>query len=761
MKKTNLLKSITMLSCALILSGAVLAQSTCPGYKTITQGGWSSTPSGNNPGTYLNQNFAAAFPGGLTIGCVRTLKLTSPSAIRNYLPQTSTPKALPVGNLVNPSRSAHKNVFAGQLVALALNLGFDNYNANFAPAAGNLKNLRIGSGPFMGWTVQQLFDEANRKIGGCSSASFSFSQYSNAVDMVNNSYNNGSISGFLVCDIELSVNATPPLCFGGSDGAVDLTITNGIPPYSILWNNGATSEDLSGVSAGSYTVTVTDAGGQSRSTSVTVSQPSEIIPSAEVTGVSCNGLADGSVVITATGGTGSYTGTGTFSGLSAGVYTYTISDANGCPASIEVEVTEPELLVALSDKSDVKCNGGSDGSVTISATGGTEPYSGTGTFSGLAPGIYDYIVSDANGCSASISVEIMQPESIVITASSTPVSNCAAGICDGTASVVTVTGGVGPYEYFWSNGASNVTSIGGLCQSEVVSVSVVDWNKCAASFEFLAIECAPFDDCDTLRTYTQGGWGAEPSGNNPGVYLHANFAGAFPSGLTIGCDNTLTLTSAQVITDWLPSGTTPSLLPAGNMVDDITYDNVFASQLVAATLNVVFDQYDANFSPSPDALADRLMNVAPFNGMTVAQLLAEANNAIGGCATSYGLSELTGALDAINNNYHNGTQSNGNLICDDKKEEVRYANSSSVTLESLMPNPASDAVSVVVNTSEVSVVSVEVLDVAGRILVSENVNSVIGLNNIALDLSGIVPQMCLVRIKAGNDLLTRHLIIQR
>ena len=128
------------------------------------------------------------------------------------------------------------------------------------------------------------------------------------------------------------------------------------------------------------------------------------------------------------GGTAPYTGTCWFiyGGLAAGSYTgtgsilsccgFNVSDANGCTASCSVTITEPAALVATcSVVSNVTCNGGSFGSASVSASGGTAPYTGTGPFTGLAAGSYTYNVSDANGCTASCSVTITEPAVLTIT----------------------------------------------------------------------------------------------------------------------------------------------------------------------------------------------------------------------------------------------------------------------------------------------------------------------------------------------------------
>ncbi len=167
--------------------------------------------------------------------------------------------------------------------------------------------------------------------------------------------------------------------------------------------------------------------------------------------------------------------------------------------------------------------------------------------------------------------------------------------------------------------------------------------------------------CD-YKTYTQGGWGAPAHGNNPGVYRNANFASAFPSGLTIGCasGNTLTLTSAQAVQDFLPSGSTPSALPSDLINPGNSYNNVLAGQLVAATLNVGFDAYDANFAPSTGQLGNQIIASGTFAGMTINQVLAIANNVIGGCNNAYSYSSLNEVLTGINENFDGG--SNGGFI---------------------------------------------------------------------------------------------------
>lgn len=173
--------------------------------------------------------------------------------------------------------------------------------------------------------------------------------------------------------------------------------------------------------------------------------------------------------------------------------------------------------------------------------------------------------------------------------------------------------------------------------------------------------------CNGNRTQTQGGWGADPSGNNPGTYLHANFAGAFPAGLTVGCNKTIRLTSAQAVTNFLPQGSTPKVLTANYVNPTNAKISVLAGQVIALKLNVTFDNYDANFDANDTPLSDLVIASGPFVNWTVSQLLAEAEKKLGGCASAYSASQLNNAADAINKNYDNGTVDLYYLNCPDKE----------------------------------------------------------------------------------------------
>ncbi|MFO7650860.1 MAG: hypothetical protein R6X13_05920 [bacterium] len=176
-------------------------------------------------------------------------------------------------------------------------------------------------------------------------------------------------------------------------------------------------------------------------------------------------------------------------------------------------------------------------------------------------------------------------------------------------------------------------------------------------------DCDPNPDplIGQFRTQTQGGWGSVPQGNNPGAYLHSNFAGAFPAGLTVGGGFTLSLTSAQAVTDYLPDGGTPVAL-AQNWVDPGSQMiSVLAGQVVALSLSVGFDLYDPNFGASPVNLEDLVVAdpLSPYYGWTVQQVLAAANSILGGGPGDP--SQVNAAVSSINENFVDGIISNGFL----------------------------------------------------------------------------------------------------
>jgi hypothetical protein len=210
-----------------------------------------------------------------------------------------------------------------------------------------------------------------------------------------------------------SITKTEVKCFGGSDGTITFSFQN--PPYSYSFNNGAfvnvpntNPVTISGLNAGNKSLVIKDGSGNTFSTSVVINQPASALVASlsSQQNVKCFGEKTGSVVLGATGGTTPYTFPANTTSLAAGTYTFTVTDANGCSSPVKVTITQPAAALSLTASNITPACSGNNGSVTINASGGTAPYTGAGAFTNLAPGNNHFTVTDKNGCSASIDVNI-------------------------------------------------------------------------------------------------------------------------------------------------------------------------------------------------------------------------------------------------------------------------------------------------------------------------------------------------------------------
>ena len=315
---------------------------------------------------------------------------------------------------------------------------------------------------------------------------------------------------------------TDVTCFGFSDGTATITGSGGTAPY-------LGEGTFTGLAAGTYSYIVTDALGCTDDVSVTIGEPTRLYANETHTNVSCFGGSDGTATITASGGTGPYLGVGTFGGLIAGTYSYTVTDSKGCTADVYVTITEPTVLVAAETHTNINCFGDTDGTATITASGGTGPYVGEGTFTGLAAGTYTYWVTDALGCSDDVSVTITEPTELIASESHTNVS--CFGLSDGTATI-TASGGTSPY-------TGEGTFIG--LPAGTYNYVVTDFNYCTASVSVTITEPADFSVtchgdftiCNLgtpIDLYGLGGFGTVPAGKL-GSYEFYEGAVLIPGGM--------------------------------------------------------------------------------------------------------------------------------------------------------------------------------------------------------------------------------------
>jgi gliding motility-associated-like protein len=282
-------------------------------------------------------------------------------------------------------------------------------------------------------------------------------------------------------------------CANGSDGEATINITGGIPDYSFDWGSNAnnqTTQTVNNLSAGLYTVMVTDGAGCEMTVNVTVDQPEALVVS--ISGIvppTCVGIANGQASVNVSGGTPDYqtiwnNGSQSLApiNLSAGGINVTVTDANGCSASSNAIMTSPLAMSATINTTNTLCNGSADGTANVIVSGGTPGYdivwSGsnlTGSqVDNLSAGSQSVSITDQNGCLYSQSFNIDSP--LPITASFTSIDDICGDLLASGSLTVNASGGVGNYQYTWAEGGNTNTQSN--LNSGNYSVSVSDANGC-------------------------------------------------------------------------------------------------------------------------------------------------------------------------------------------------------------------------------------------------------------------------------------------
>ena len=277
-------------------------------------------------------------------------------------------------------------------------------------------------------------------------------------------------------------------CVGSNNGSIMLAVSGGTAPYSYRWSNGATTQNLTALPPGTYSVTVTDAGGCSGAATATIMEPAALRLSLTNPRPSCFGGTTGGVGVAVSGGTAPYAylwsngaTTASLNGVAGGTYTVTVTDANGCMATGSATITQSTQITALASKTDATCYDARNGTITLAVSGGTAPFAylwsngaTTQNLSGLAPGTYTVTVTDANGCTATCGATVGRPAQLLASALATS-ARCAGG----TGSVaLTASGGTAPLTYLWSNGATTQNLSG--VSAGIYSVTVTDASGCTA-----------------------------------------------------------------------------------------------------------------------------------------------------------------------------------------------------------------------------------------------------------------------------------------
>jgi hypothetical protein len=436
--------------------------------------------------------------------------------------------------------------------------------------------------------------------GGVAPYTFAWSNGATTEDLnllVASSYS-VTATDFNGCTVTRTVNITQPTaittgttqtnvnCNGGSTGSINLTVSGAISPYTFAWSNAANTQNITGITAGTYTVTVADANGCTATRSATITQPTPIAITAASVNPSCNGNNNGSINLTITGGTGAYSynwgggvTTQNRTGLTIGTYSVTVTDANGCTASATQTLTQPSTLSVTNTAVNINCNGGNNGTITTTTVGGTTPYSynwgggiTTANRSGLTAGTYTLTVTDANGCSATTTRTITQPTVLSLSRTITNV-NCNGG--NNGAIQLTAAGGTTPYTYNWGGGI--VTKDRSGLGAGTFNVTVTDANSCTATISSTITQPTALNTSFTSTNLTchglsNGTVNSTVSGGVPAhTYLWSNgattqnltglTAGTYT--LTVADNNGCTATNSRTITQ-------PTLISIAETVTDAT-----------------------------------------------------------------------------------------------------------------------------------------------------------------------------------------------
>ena len=458
--------------------------------------------------------------------------------------------------------------------------------------------------------------------------------------------------------LQIAGTATNVTTLGGSDGQISITVSGGTSPYTYDWSNDGPDtpdndpEDLTNLSSGSYTVTVSDAHNCTQTASYQVSEPNcDLQLQATTVSVTCFGEADGSIDLVVTGTGSPYTydwsndgpetpdnDTQDLSGLASGSYTVTVTNSFGCTATLTKEINQPTILQIAGTVTNVTTLGGSNGQINIMASGGTSPYTydwsndGPDTpdndpedLTNLASGNYTVTVSDAHNCTQTASYQVSEP-SCDLTLESTKTNATCFGAADGSIDL-TVTGTGSPYTYDWSNDGADVPDndpqdLSGLPAGSY-TVTVTNSFGCSATLTKQVGQPSEVQISGTVTNVSSSGGndgfiditaggGTAPltfdwsndgpeTPDNDGEDIFDLTAGNYTVTVTDahGCTNSESFTVSEPLTfdlalrKALATGQSATVLPGSNVTYTIT---VFNQGQVGATNILVIDYLPANLS---------------------------------------------------------------------------------------------------------------------------------------------------------------------
>lgn len=391
---------------------------------------------------------------------------------------------------------------------------------------------------------------------------------------------------------------------GGSINSCNFVGNNTI---TYTWSNGDTTQDITGLGAGIYTVTVTDAAGCNSISAYTITEPSVLVSTIDsVIDASCAGVANGEIYTSIAGGTGPYNflwsntnNTDDLINLTSGSYSLTVTDGNGCTVTNDTTVgTGIEVIVLIDSIQDASCNGGSDGIIYTTPINGTAPYAyawsnntNAQNATGLAAGTYVVTATDANGCTATNDSTVAEPTPIIL---NDFITNVSCGSNNDGSVAITPSGGIPGYTYQWNataNGQTTATATG--LNTNTYGVTVTDANNCTVSGNgYFVAAGIPVDSADVPLQVDNGLLGCDLAStgalsiNTTGTYTYTWSNGATTqsvSGLPAGTYN-VTITNGlgcfEVQTGIVSAPFVPSVNPYIGAVGDTTITTITGTPVV-------------------------------------------------------------------------------------------------------------------------------------------------------------------------------------
>jgi hypothetical protein len=571
-------------------------------------------------------------------------------------------------------------------------------------------------------------------------------------------------------------------CFGQNNGSASANAVGAQGNVSYLWSNGANTASIQGLSPGTYTVTVSDGSGCTNTATVTIAPGNQINSTVAKGDESEEGANDGFVEVTVPGGNVTYLWSNGATGnrienLKAGMYTITITDANGCTSvqSILVENASCLLIATVGDTENVLCNGGANGYAAIALQNdkGEAQFTWSDGGSGsvradLSAGVYTVVIIDDNNCPKTVEVTIEEPTPAVLNILQLPTFECANETEELGVIELEAEGGSGGFSYNWSNGANGkmITVPFGT-----YGLVITDANGCVTNFE---ISTPASDDEAPVAVSTANvpniSLGANGLVSIPGIWLDGGssdncaIASYTIKESPLSCDNLGLQTVTLIVTD--SNGNTAEAAAEVRIIDDLAPAFECPKGIRVVTNNPI-----VNFD-----------NPKATDNCSV-EIYEQTGGPASGSEFPYGITEVTfRAVDQSGN--ETICRFNVQVVRPGRKvgfeqeqcscpgldplplqggQPVTFAkpgNSEDYRSISVYPNPVQHQLTIDVATDEVSDLEVQLMDLNGKTVLRELRNAV-GIERIMINTEELSGGLYLMQIRLGDCLYNKRIVVQK